>query len=342
MRPLRVVVAGTGFVSQFWLPVLAARPDVELVGVAEPDEARATAATAAHGLACPRFTDLARALDGLEPDLLVNLTPPAAHAEVVGLALDRGCHVFGEKPMAASFEEAVVLVAQAERLGRTFAVMQNRRYAPGIRRLRAGIEAGEIGEPTFLSADMFMAPRHTNTYLHASQSPLLREMAVHTFDQARYLAGADAVAVTAHELDPPGSWYRGPAIAACTFELSNGALFSYRGSWVSDGFSTSYDSVWRVSGTRGTAIWDGEGAPLAELALPRPEDAKAAPVERRPWPLADRRSGYEACIDAVLGAVAAGRRPETDCTDNLRSLAMVFAALGAAREGRRVELSELL
>src|SRR4029453_12095008 len=51
------------------------------------------------------------------------------------------------------------------------------------------------------------------------------------------------------------------AAAIATFELDDGAVFSYRGNWISAGFPTSYDSAWRISGADGTAVWDSFGAP---------------------------------------------------------------------------------
>ena len=344
MSGFRVVIAGAGLVAQFWLPALQSAPDVEIVALVEPDEARARAVADRYGLACPLYARLEDALDQAAPDLLVNLTPPAAHRAVVEAALERGCRVFGEKPMATTLADAEAQVRRAQRTGVPFAVMQNRRFQPAIRRLREGIASGAIGDPVLLCADMFMAPRHGNTYLEAMDHPLLLEMAVHTFDQARFLSGAEPVAVYCRELDPPNSWYAGPAAAACTFELSNGAMFSYRASWVAEGFATSYDAAWRVSGTRGTAVWDSWGDPLCEVGLPRDEPLGSGPVARSTWPAAAARdaTGHAACIDAVLAALRAGQRPETDCADNLRSLAMVFAALRSAQEGRRVRLDELL
>ena len=40
------------------------------------------------------------------------------------------------------------------------------------------------------------------------ESPLLLDMAIHTFDQARFITGADALSVYCHEFNPAGSWYR--------------------------------------------------------------------------------------------------------------------------------------
>ena len=83
-------------------------------------------------------------------------------------------------------------------------------------------------------------------------------MAIHTFDAARYLSGQDAAAVYCYEFNPANSWYSADASAhAAIFEMTNDVVFSYRGSWASEGVHTPWESVWRVVGTKGSLTWDG-------------------------------------------------------------------------------------
>jgi predicted dehydrogenase len=273
---------------------------------------------------------------------VVNLTPPERHRAVVETALELGCHVLGEKPIATTLDDARALVRAAEHAGRTYAVMQNRRFEHGIRTLRDGLAAGRIGAMTMLACDFFKAP-HFGGFREEMESPLLLDMAIHQFDQARFVAGVEPVAVSCHELNPAGSWYEGDAVAICTFELADGSIFSYRGSWAAEGFGTSWNGSWRVVGTAGTALWDGEGDPVAEIARPPEEPELLYPVEHADWERTwDGPTGHAGCLDEMLAALARGRRPETDAADNLKSFAMVLAALTSAREGRRVELGELI
>src|SRR5690606_19566584 len=115
-----------------------------------------------------------------------------------------------------------------------------------------------------LHADFFLGP-HFGGFRDAMDSPLIVDMAIHTFDQARFISGADPVSVYCHEYNPPGSWYAGNASAVCIFEMSDGSLFTYRGSWCAEGFPTSWESDWRATGSRGTARWDGRSMPAAEI-----------------------------------------------------------------------------
>ncbi len=65
-------------------------------------------------------------------------------------------------------------------------------------------------------------------------------MAIHHFDQARCMTGADALAVTCHEFNPAWSWYRHGAGASAIFEMADGLVFTYRGCWCASGHITEW------------------------------------------------------------------------------------------------------
>ena len=338
----RVILVGGGVAGGFWSEPLRRRTDV--VALVEADGERARAAIDRLGLDCPGFASLEEALAAAPADVVVNATPVEHHREIDEAALAAGCHVLTEKPLAPTFEDALALVEAAHRFGRTLAVMQNRRYHPAIRRLREAVADGTIGATAALTADMWMAPRHPAGHpLERQRHPLLLDMAVHTFDQARFVSGLDALRVDCHELAPPHAWHNGAAAAIATFEMQDGVVFSYRGSWISDGFRTSYDAAWRVSGARGTAVWDSFGAPAAEVVMGRVPERGFRDVERITWPVPEPldNTGHAAAIDDLFDALESGRTPDTDAAANLGTLAMVFAAIRSAEERRTVELAEI-
>jgi len=230
------------------------------------------------------------------------------------------------------------MVAAADRSGKMYAVMQNRRYLKQIRAFRQLIESGVIGKPGFVCADFFLGP-HFGGFREIMESPLILDMAIHTFDQARFITGADPVSVYCHEFNPSGSWYSGNAAAICIFEFSNGSVFCYRGSWCAQGAPTSWESSWRVTGSKGTAVWDGINPPYCEVVSPEKQDKFIYDVERvetsYSW---DGREGHEGCLDEMFNALLQERKPETDCRDNIKIMAMVFGALESAKKGRKVML----
>lgn len=333
-RPARVIVAGCGGIAPAWLEAARTREDVSIVALADPVAENAGALASRFGLTCPRFTSLEAALAVHEADIVFNLTAPTAHHQVTMTALAAGCHVFSEKPLAATMEEATELVEAAERAGRSLSVMQNRRYSPWVRSLRDALESGAIGTPGLYAVDFFLGP-HFGGFREAMASPLVLDMAIHSFDCARFLARARPVAAHCIEFNPPGSWYLGAAAAICTFEMDDGSIVSYRGSWASAGFPTSWEGSWRISGSTGTAIVDG-AAPRYQVAAS--EEGFIHPVRDLSLPAAwEGREGHAGCLDEMLAALGASRPAETSATDNLLTMAMVFGALASsAGGGRRV------
>jgi len=255
---------------------------------------------------------------------------------VVMTGLKHGCHVLTEKPMASSLAEARELVAAAKAAGRIHAVVQNRRYIDGVRRIREMIENGVLGELTALHADFFIGA-HFGGFREQMRDVLLLDMAIHTLDAARFMAGADPVAVYALESNPRGSWYAHGAAANAIFEFSDDILFTYRGSWVAEGGTTSWESSWRIVGTTGTLLWDGAErfearAVAGDSGFLRPLRDVAVP----PPPHPAQTHGHASVIAEFLDAIETGRVPETAGSDNIKSLAMVFAAIESARTRQRV------
>ena len=230
MKKIRTLQVGCGSICNAWLSVLKDEPDIEICALVDINEKAASDIRGKYGFDCDIFTDLKIALNAKSPDLVIDNTLPGAHFTVVTTALEYGCHVFGEKPMADSFENAVKMVKTAEKSKKEYFVMQNYRYNRNIRSFTDILKSGLIGDPGFISADFFMGP-HFHGFRDIMDSPLILDMAIHTFDSARMITGCDPVSVYCHEFDPPGSWYKGCSSACCIFEMTNHLVFSYNGSW---------------------------------------------------------------------------------------------------------------
>ncbi|HWE62786.1 MAG TPA: Gfo/Idh/MocA family oxidoreductase [Chloroflexota bacterium] len=337
MAEFSVLIVGAGQMGRAWGENLRACPDTEIV--AWVDVLPGAAARAAEALGVPNALtgiDLDRAITMARPDFVVDVSSPEAHRDVTLTALARGLPVLGEKPMAATMAQAREMVAAAERAGTLYMVSQNRRYDRNLHALRRLIveQTGPVG---ILNADFYMG-EHYSGFRREMPSPLLVDMAIHTFDAARFLTGADALAVYCIEFNPPWSWYKGNASASAIFEMSNGAVFTYRGSRSSDGYHTSWDSRWRAVGPHGTAIWDGQGAPAAEVVAEHTEPiARFTRIEGVPDPT--MAVGIARTLHEFLQALRTGETPPCECHDNIRSLAMVHAAMESAATGRRVTIS---
>lgn len=341
---LRVVLAGCGGMSDAWLKAAKQIADLEIVGLVDIRVEAALKRKQEHGLTqAITGSDLDAVLAQTQPDMVFDVTVPEAHVDVTLTALKRGCHVLGEKPMADSMENARRMVAAAQEAGKLYAVIQNRRYTPHIRRVREFLRAGEIGRLTTVNCDFYIGA-HFGGFRDHMRHVLLLDMAIHTFDQARFLTGADPEAVYCHEWNPAGSWYDHDASAVAIFEMrarnGDAIVYTYRGSWCAEGLHTSWESEWRFIGDRGSARWDGEGGFQAQVVaetggfFSTHRDAALPAVDT-----AGKDKGHASLIAEFVQCVREGGTPDTLCTDNIKSLAMVFGAIESATTGRRVTIS---
>jgi predicted dehydrogenase len=333
-----ILVAGCGGMSNTWLDYAAERHNAEVVGLVDLYEETARAMAAKRGLNVPVFTDLETALAETDASLVFDVTIPASHKAVVTAAMNAGCNVFGEKPMAESMADAREIAALAQAAGKRYSVMQNRRYLKQIRSLRSLLDADAIGTVGTINADFYLGA-HFGGFRDVMDSPLVVDMAIHTFDQARFISAADPVSVYCHEFNPPGSWYKGNASAICIFEMSDGSVFSYRGSWCSEGLNTSWESDWRVIGSRGTVRWDGHSMPYGEAVnAEKSEGFIREQLTVQGEDVWTGREGHYGCLDEMFAALEEGRPAETDSADNLKSMSMVFGAIESARTGKKIGL----
>jgi predicted dehydrogenase len=338
--PLRVVLAGCGGISETWLRAAESLPAVAIVGLVDIRAEAAHARAAQYGLGeAVVGDDLAAVLGRTGAEAVFDCTVPAAHPDVTLTALAHGCHVLGEKPIADSLEKARRMVAAAQSAGRIYAVIQNRRYDPHIRRVRRLIASGALGQLTTLNSDFYIGA-HFGGFRDQMRHVLLLDMAIHTFDAARLLSGADPVSVYCKEWNPAGSWYAHGASAVAIFEMSDGSVYTYRGSWCAEGAPTSWEADWRAVGTRGSARWDGGAGILAEVvAAPGGFHAELARLEAPPLAPEDGVGGHVGLIAEFVRCVRTGATPETICTDNIKSLAMVFGAIESAERGLPVQIT---
>ncbi|TIS55163.1 Gfo/Idh/MocA family oxidoreductase [Mesorhizobium sp.] len=336
------VLVGCGAMSKAWLDAARQIAGLAIVGLVDLDADRARARAREYDLSGAVIgTSLDAVLDQTRPQAVFDVVVPAARREVAFSAFAHHCHLLTEKPLADSPDNARAIVEAARRAGRIHAVVQNRRYVANVRRIRRFLDSGAIGAPTSIHADFFVAP-HFGGFREEMRHVLLLDMAIHTFDAARYMVGGEPAGVYCQEWEPANSWYRQGSSATAVFDLGGGKLFTYAGSWCADGFRTSWESTWRIVAERGSLIWDGEDTLKAEVVRPVREGLfdRTEPVAVPPLDPADRIGGHLGIIEDFMRAVETGSEPETRGSDNIKSLAMVFAAIESAETGRRVAIAQ--
>ncbi len=338
-KRFRIVVAGCGGMSSAWLKYAAGRNDVEIAGLVDISAENANDKKQKFNLGCPVFAKIADALREARPNLVFDVTVPDAHFEVASAAMKHGCDVLSEKPMAGNLKDAYKLVGLSDKTGRTYAIMQNRRYMKNIRSMNEIVSKRMIGDLSMVCADFFIGA-HFGGFRDLMESPLVLDMAIHTFDQARFISGLGAKSAYCQEFNLKGSWYRGDASAVCIFEMDGGTIFCYRGSWSAEGMNTTWEADWKFFGTNGAAAWDGKAFPTY-VTIKDPAQKSfiretTQPAEHRSeW---NGQEGHNGCFDEMFSALIEGRKPETDCHDNIKSMEMVFKAIESSRKGKKIQI----
>ncbi|MFC4036703.1 Gfo/Idh/MocA family oxidoreductase [Streptomyces polygonati] len=340
MSGRRAVVVGCGSIWPTWSRLLKDR-GIEVAGFVDLDRDRAARAAAAFGggVAATDLGEALEALAGQGVELLVNLTPPPAHARTILDGLSAGLDVITEKPLVVEPADGQRVIDAARAAGRSVSVMQNRRHEPTFGPLAEF--AAALPGPVHLSCDFFV-PWTYGGFRDTAGSPLLEDLLIHTMDQARCLVGSPPAWVFCHESTIAGSWMAGDAVVTATVGFEDGSVLGYRGSWCAGGERTSWNGRWRLSAHDCSAHWDGERpATVVTSEL----DDSGRPTER----LTERElgsypgaGGHERGLDEILGALARRSPSQTDAAANLLSVAMIAAARTSSREHRVATIAEVL
>jgi predicted dehydrogenase len=332
----RCILTGLGGRGRYWLDVLQKRDDVEVVAGVEPNEANQIRAVE-KGLSQDKiFPSLDDALNHVQADFLLDVTPPAVHHLIAEKAFAKGLHVLGEKPLSDNFATAKAVAASGEKAGVKHMITQNYRFGAQPRTTRKALSEGLIGQPEQCDVRFYM-PWADMAGSHYVTEPfmLINDMMVHHFDLMRYVLQSDPVAVQAITWNHSWGWHKGDAAHAIVFEFPNNLWATHVSCGCAVGSKSSWNGDWRIEGAKGSIDWDSAGTWHSHLH--RTDDkVDRAPIEHLNVPPGDK-----AMVDEFFAAIEENREPECSAKDNLNSLAMVFAAIKSAKEKRRVELAEL-
>ena len=222
---LRVAVIGMGPIGNRHASMYAEDELADLVGVCDIIEERASRASATHG--AQAFHDVETMLRDLQPDVVSVTTGgfenSSDHYLPTMQALDAGCHVLGEKPIANEIPRAEEMVAKAREMGLCYGINLNHRFTPAARLAKQWIDDGRLGHLLFINMAMWiMNPAETSPYYH------IKSLHPHTVDVMRYFCG-DIEAVHCFGTKAPGRqiW----STAQFSFKFRNGVVGSLTGSY---------------------------------------------------------------------------------------------------------------
>lgn len=182
LRPLRVAVVGLGYWGPNLVRVLHELPEAEVAAVCDLDSTRLAKVSARYpGLrTTTKFEDLLA--DG-EIDAIAIATSVSTHYPLALASLEAGKHVFVEKPLASSSQEAESLCSTADALALTLMPGHTFLYSPSVTLVKDLIDAGELGDIYFISTS------RVNLGLHQPDVSVIWDLGPHDFSILRYWLG---------------------------------------------------------------------------------------------------------------------------------------------------------
>ncbi|MEA2418134.1 MAG: hypothetical protein QOE60_340, partial [Thermoleophilaceae bacterium] len=163
---VNVGILGCGHVSDQYFEGLGRLGAIELVACADLDVTRAEQKAAEHHV--PRACSPQELMEDPNVDLVVNLTPPLAHAEASLAAIRSGKHVWSEKPLAPTLEAAREVVDAADDAGVRLGCAPDTFLGGGLQTSIKLIDDGWIGEPV---AAVAMVSEHGYEHFHPNVAP---------------------------------------------------------------------------------------------------------------------------------------------------------------------------
>ncbi|MFC4065095.1 Gfo/Idh/MocA family protein [Actinoplanes subglobosus] len=342
-EPHRIGIVGTGWISGAYLETLRGHPAVTIAAVADLDATRAAAVAA--GLPGCRALPADDLLSDDSLATILNLTVPAAHAEIASLAIKNGHQVYGEKPLTSDMPTARALMEQAGARGIAVGCAPDTVLGTGVQTARAAVDAGLIGRP--LSAVAVLATpgherwhHHPDFYYRPGGGPLL-DMGPYYLTALIHLLGPIVAVTGAASRQRPsrviGSGPRaGERIPVDVDTHVTGVLHHASGALST--ITTSFDAV------RTTAAPIEVHGETGTLAVPDPNrfdgDVRLATLTTPGWQTLPPSAGYaEASRGIGLLDMLTSPSPRASGTVALHVLDAMTSLLHSAAEGRRIDLT---
>jgi predicted dehydrogenase len=327
---VRVGCIGMGWWSDVLADAIKRSDKLDIVACYSRSQAKRDAFAAKYGCASSPSFEAILANDRI--DAIINTTPNNAHLATTLAATSAGKHVFLDKPIANTLADAREIAAACRAAGVVLALGYQRRRESHFRWIRNEIDAGTFGKlvnaEANISRDRLGKIDLTSWRYTAEGMPggVMLQIGIHYTDVLEYLFGP-IKAVSAHlmRLVLPGD---NPDVASLVIEHDNGVLSTLNASYA----SASEYYLMNIYGKEATAYYDlHQGLRVLRRGSERAEPVRCA-----------KNDTLVEELEEFAAAVRGNARPEMSGDEGTASLAVIRAGLRSAREGRRVEVTEIL
>ena len=331
---------GCGFFAQNHLHAWRDIGEAQMVAICDRDPAKLSATASAFGIT-RTYSDARAMLEAEALDFVDIATTVSTHRPLVELAASYGRHIVCQKPFAENLKDGAAMVAACREAGVHLMVHENFRWQSAIRAVKKRLDAGMIGRPfwgrcSFRSGfDVYAA----QPYLAEDKRFIIQDLGIHILDIARFLFGdVETLSARTQRVNPG---IRGEDVATVLMGHAGGVTSivdcSYATILPQENFP---QTMIEIDGDKGTlrltqdyvlTIATREGSETVDVSPP------LLPWAERPWhniqeSVFNIQRHFIDCLEKNMDA-------ETSGDDNLRTLALVYAAYdSAADNGRLIKL----
>lgn len=341
---LKYIHIGVGGFGQHWctavLPRLKELGLAKAVAAVDIDPVVLPKAKQQLGLADNQlYTSAEHALAEHKADFITIVVPPALHEETVDLALQHGCHILSEKPIADSMTACCRIHRKVKNAGLKVAITMSHRFDQDKQTLERLIKSGRYGRLDYVIGRNTWTCRKKGQwgqFRYGIEDPLLIEGTVHHFDIMRSLTASNAKTVHAITWNPPWSDFRGDSQGLILVEMENGVRVFYEGAKANafqlNGWGRDY---WRAECERGTLVLDNRQLRVLTGLQGEHVEKEVRLHEQDAWMNAWLAEMF--CQWLIDGAA-----PPNSIDDNIHCAALLFATIESAHTGRIVDVPEFL
>jgi predicted dehydrogenase len=329
-KPLRVACLGMGWWSDVLADAMKRSPHFEIVSCYTRSEQKRSAFAKKYG--CSEAPSYEAILADKSVAAIVNTTPNNVHLETTRAAAQAGKHVFLDKPIANTVADGKAITEVCRKAGVVLALGYQRRKESHFRWVKKQIDGGVFGKLVNAEANISrdrLGKIDLSSWRYTAEGMpggVMLQIGIHYSDVLEYLLGpVKAVSGRLAQLVLPGD---NPDVASLVMEHENGALSTLNASYAS---ASEYYCM-NIYGKEASAYYDlHQGLRFLKRGAERSEPVS---VEKNDT----IREELEEFAEAARGK----GKPEMDGAASTRSLAVLRAGIQSAREGRRVEVAEVL
>jgi len=341
-KPFRFIQLGCGARAEMWDKVVFRHPDImTTVAYVNRTLSKAERFSSYHPeLNIPCFNTIEEALEKVEADGVIMITPPDVHMQQIKAIAKYNLPILAEKPLTDTLPEALEVMKVIDEHNIPMSMSLQFRYLPVSQETRRLCMSEELGKPGFGFFGYFrnrdgMRP-DINKYPLQMEHPMLLEQTIHHFDLIRYCYNSDPVWIETHTYNPEWSMYAHDSNVMTMMQLENGMSVNYFGTWTG-GYCGPKEIMfqWRTDCSNGVIIQQDVFEHLFK--------AKMHDNQLTDCNLPD----FETFVDDTelltlefVDAVQNGKPVPCDGWDHIISLAMVFASIESTATGKRIYMKD--